>query len=199
MQRLAGLALCLLLAGSASAAGAADAPVRRPVDPFDYSYCGGQPVYPVIGVNFSTFCGPRNQVALGRRGTLAWTFPSLDGERAHAQGTRKLSEEELKRLSLLAEVAQLADPTLVDADGVNYQMGIDFQGRPYKRLHAVLTASYTPANALFRTLLEMVPARPLMPDCAPTARFYDPTQLPAERVPLAQHPRVGLAYDRVSK
>jgi hypothetical protein len=175
-----------------------DAP-PRPIDPFDYSYCGGQPVYPVIGVNFASFCGPRNQVALGRRGKLMWVFPSADGQSVHAQGARQLSTGELKRLSLLAEVAQLADPTRTGADGLNYQMGIDFQGRPYKRLHAVLTPEYTPANALLRAMLELVPAQPLLPDCEPNARYYDPTLLAAQRQPLAEPPQVDLAYERLGK
>jgi hypothetical protein len=105
----------------------------------------------------------------------------------------------LKRLSLLAEVAQLADPTRAESEGLNYQMGIDFQGRPYKRLHAVLTADYTPANELLRAMLALVPAEPLLPVCAPSARYYDPTLLPAERKPLPEQPRVGLAYDRLSQ
>jgi hypothetical protein len=170
--------------------------MQRPIDPFDYSYCGGQPVYPVVGVNFSTFCGPRNQVALGRRGTLMWTFPALDGRSAHAQGQRLLSAPELKRLSLLAEVAQFADATVTERDGVNFFMGIDFQGRPYKRLHAVQTADYTPANELFRALLSLVPDQPLMPACAQTARYYDPTLLPAARQALAQQPRLEPVYAR---
>lgn len=196
MRRALVLIVGLLVLGMAHAA---DAPPPRPIDPFDYSYCGGQPVYPVIGVNFASFCGPRNQVALGRRGKLMWVFPSADGRSAHAQGTRQLSTEELKRLSLLAEVAQFADPTRTKTDGLNYQMGIDFQGRPYKRLHAVLTPDYTPANTLLRAMLDLVPARPLLPDCAPNARYYDPTLLPAQRQPLAEQPRVDLAYDRLSK
>ncbi|UCH52490.1 MAG: hypothetical protein JSW09_07685 [Pseudomonadota bacterium] len=165
--------------------------LKRPIDPFDYSYCGGQPVYPVIGINFATFCGPRNQVALGRRGELMWTFPSADGQAAHAQGRRKLNELELKRLSLLAEVTQFSDPTFADVAGVNYQMGVDFQGRQYKRLHAVLTDNYTPANELFRAMLALVPDKPLMPACAQTAKFYSPTVLPDKREPLAELPRMG--------
>lgn len=173
---------------------AADAPRLKPVDPFDYSYCGGQPVYPVIGINFSTFCGPRNQVALGRRGELMWTFPSADGTRAHAQGKRQLSEAELKRLSLLAEVAQFADPTYSSVSGMNYQMGIDFQGRPYKRLHAVLTEGYTPANELLRAMLALVPDKALLPACAQSAQYYNPTLLPADRKPLDAQPRFS-PYD----
>lgn len=178
------------------ASAAASAQRLQPVDPFDYSYCGGQPVYPVVGINFSSFCGPRNQVALGRRGELMWTFPSADGTRAQAQGKRQLSEAELKRLSLLAEVAQFADATYSDASGMNYQMGIDFQGRPYKRLHAVLTEGYTPANELLRAMLQLVPDEPLLPACAQSAKYYNPTLLPEDRKPLDAQPRLEQGYGR---
>ena len=190
------LLMSILLGSLAGASLAADMSLPRPVDPFDYSYCGGQPVYPVIGVNFSTFCGPRNQVALGRRGALMWIFPNVDGTAAHAQGRRQLSEAELKRLSLLAEVAQFADPTFSDTNGVNFQMGIDFQGRPYKRLHAVLTDAYTPANELFHAMLAMVPDKPLMPTCAQSARYYNPTLLPTDRKALDAQPKFDLLYGR---
>jgi len=177
----------------------AETPAKQLIDPWDYNYCGGEPVYPVIGINFSTFCGPRNQIALGRRGTLMWIFPAVDGKRAHAQGNRRLSVAELKRLSLLAEVAQLADPPEGDVDGVNYRLGIDFQGRPYKRMHALLSNRYTPANELFRAMLQMVPDRPLMPACSQSARFYDPTALPADRHAITNYPRLGFEYDRKSR
>lgn len=190
------LLFCVVLGSLAVTSVAADAPRLKPVDPFDYSYCGGQPVYPVIGINFSSFCGPRNQVALGRRGELMWTFPSADGTRAHAQGKRQLGEAELKRLSLLAEVAQFADATYSDATGMNYQMGIDFQGRPYKRLHAVLTDGYTPANELLRAMLQLVPDKPLLPACPQSAKYYNPTLLPADRQPLAAQPRLESGYGR---
>jgi len=192
-----GVLFCLLL--TMAQAQAADAPAAQSIDPWDYNYCGGKPVYPVIGINFSTFCGPRNQVALGRRGTLMWIFPAMDGERAHAQGNRKLSEAELKRLSLLAEVAQLADPPVGDRGGINYRLGIDFQGRPYKRMHAVLSTRYTPANELYRAMLAMVPDQPLMPACDETAAYYDPTVLPGKRQALADYPKLGFEYDRKSR
>jgi hypothetical protein len=152
-----------------------------PIDPFDYSYCGGQPVYPVIGYNFATFCGPRNQVALGRRGSLMWLFPAADGRTVLHQGARLLSEEELKRLSLLAEVAQLADPTTVRGGPVIYDLGIDFQGRAYKRIHTSFTDAYTPANKLFRAMLALVPDQPLLPGCAEAEKEFNPTLPPAER------------------
>jgi len=196
LMRWVGAWICLSVL---SAPAAADMSARQVIDPWDYNYCGGEPVYPVIGINFSTFCGPRNQVALGRRGTLMWIFPAVDGERAHAQGRRKLSEAELKRLSLLAEVAQLADPPYGDAGGVNYRLGIDFQGRPYKRMHAIVSERYTPANELFRAMLELVPDTPLMPACERTATYYDPTTLPADRQALTEQPRLGFAYDRKSR
>ena len=78
--RLRGLAvLGMMVTGTAWSAGASagqpSITPAAPIDPFDYSYCGGKPVYPVIGFNFATACGPRNQIGLGRRGHLMWLFP----------------------------------------------------------------------------------------------------------------------------
>ena len=154
------------------------------VDPFDYNYCGGVPVYPVIGISFSTFCGPRNQLALGRYGTLMWLFPVQDGSKALHEGRRKLSDKELKHLSLLAEVAQLADPLPPQPGAVNYRLGINFSGRATKRLHAVKDERYTPANKLFEAMLEMVPDKPALPVCSSGPGFFDPNQLPEARRPL---------------
>lgn len=177
--------LCIIGFALAAADGAAaesmSMPVTPPIDPFDYSYCGGKPVYPVIGYNFATYCGPRNQVALGRRGSLMWLFPAADGRTALYKGVRKLSDDELKRLSLLAEVAQLADPTIVGGGPMIYDLGIDFQGRPYKRMHTTFTDGYTPANELFRAMLALVPDQPLLPACAETAKDFNPTMLSADR------------------
>ena len=159
----------------------ADTVPEKPSDPFDYSYCGGKPVYPVIGYNFATVCGPRNQIAVGRRGQLMWLFPSADGRTMLHHGVRKLSADELNRISLLAEVTQLAASTDGAAGHVMYDLGINFSGRPNKREHAAFTADYTPANELFRTLLKLVPDAPLLPDCAEAATDFDPTLMPAQR------------------
>jgi hypothetical protein len=156
--------------------------VSGPVDPWDYSYCGGQPVYPVIGYTFATVCGPRNQIALGRRGHLMWSFPNENDPASGRRGTRKLGTKELKRLSLLAEVAQLADPPPSGAAAVVYNLGIDFQGRSYKRVHAPLGEQYAPAHELFRAMLALVPDAPLLPACGGALRDFNPTLMPAERV-----------------
>jgi len=175
--------LCLigLALAAVEAAAAETMPATPPIDPFDYSYCGGEPVYPVVGYNFATSCGPRNQIALGRRGALMWSFPSQDNLTMLHRGKRQLTPEELKRLSLLAEVAQFSEPSPRRVGPVVYTVGIDFAGRPYRRLRAVLTDDYTPANELFRALLSLVPDQPLLPDCPDAAPDFDPTQLPAER------------------
>jgi hypothetical protein len=167
-------------------AGLRDEPenLAGPEDPFDYNYCGGVPVYPVVGISFSTFCGPRNQLALGRYGTLMWLFPSRDAATAPHEGRRKLSDKELKHLSLLTEVAQLADPVPPQPGAVNYRLGINFSGRATKRMHAVKDARYTPANTLFDAMLEMVPDKPELPECPSSAGFFDPNQLPGDRRPL---------------
>ncbi len=174
------IGLALVAAQHAAAESLPDIP---PIDPFDYSYCGGKPVYPVIGYNIATSCGPRNQVALGRRGTLMWSFPSTDNKTPLHHGKRLLTPEELKRLSLLAEVAQLADPTIVPGGPVIYELGIDFQGRTYKRMHTTFTDSYTPANELLRAMLALVPDQPLLPACAETVKDFNPTLLPSDRRP----------------
>jgi len=153
-------------------------------DPFDYNYCGGKPVYPVIGIGFSTLCGPRNQIGVGRYGTLMWLFPALDGKSALYQGTHKLSVKDLKYISLLAEVADLADAPTLQPGAVNYRLGINFSGRATKRIHAVQNGRDTPANQLFETLLAMVPGKPALPDCRPEQSLFDPYQLPADRQPI---------------
>jgi hypothetical protein len=167
---------------------AADAAAAEPaaaIDPWDYNYCGGKPVYPEIGYTFATLCGPRNQVALGRRGRLMWSFPSESDPGNGERGSRQLTAEELNRLSLLAEVVQLADPPAPAPGAVVYQLGINFPGRPSKRLHAARDDRYTPAGALAGTLLDLVPVRPDLPDCGGPAVFFDPVQLPGSRTPLA--------------
>lgn len=174
-----------MLALTAAGAMAAGVP-EKPADPFDYSYCGGKPVYPVIGYNFATACGPRNQIAVGRRGQLMWLFPSADDKTVLHQGVRKLSAEQLNRISLLAEVTQLADSADSIAGAVMYDLGINFSGRPNKREHAAFTRHYTPANELLRTLLNLVPDAPQLPDCAGAATDFDPTLTPAQRQPAPQ-------------
>jgi len=175
------LGLVALALVSAHAVAAESSPTVPPIDPFDYSYCGGQPVYPVIGYNFSTSCGPRNQIALGRRGSLMWSFPSPDNETVLHRGKRLLGTEELKRLSLLAEVTQLADPTVATGGPVIYDLGIDFQGRPYRRVHTTFTDSYTPANELLRAMLALAADAPVLPICAEGVKDFNPTLLPSER------------------
>lgn len=77
----------------------------KPIDPFDYNFCGGERVYPIVGVNISTACGPRNQIALGRRGKIMWFFPGNRHSKSY-KGQMKLSKDQLARLSIMAEVAR---------------------------------------------------------------------------------------------
>lgn len=151
------------------------------VDPFDYSYCGGKPVYPVIGFNFATYCGPRNQIALGRRGKLMWSFAGADGATIVHRGTRQLTDDELARLTLLAEVAQLAEVPAFRPDPVVYDLGIDFQGRPYKRVHGSGAGHGSSANTLFEAMRALVPDQPLLPACEGASPDFSPTRLPADR------------------
>ena len=156
-------------------------PVAPPIDPFDYSYCGGKPVYPVIGINFSTACGPRNQIAVGRRGKLMWLFPTADGDGVHRRGVRQLSEAELARITLLAEVTQLAPPPAFRAHTLVYDLGIDFAGRPYRRLHGSAATPQASANALIEALRSLVPDAPLLPGCDRRPDDFNPTLVPRER------------------
>jgi hypothetical protein len=155
--------------------------LNPPVDPFDYSYCGGKPVYPVIGFNFATYCGPRNQIALGRRGKLMWSFPDADNVTITRRGARQLGDEELSRLTLMAEVAQLADVPVFKPDPVVYDLGIDFQGRPYKRVRGSGATRGSSANALFEAMRALVPDQPLLPACSGAPSDFNPTQLPSGR------------------
>ena len=178
--------LGMLISSTAWAAGApAGQPsiaATAPIDPFDYSYCGGKPVYPVIGFNFATACGPRNQLGLGRRGHLMWLFAPRHEGNSPVRGKRLLTDTELKRLSLLAEVVQLADPAPAAPGAVIYSLGVNFQGRPDKRMRTPVSEAYTPANALFLEMLKLVPDAPLLPVCEGALRDFDPTLHPAERV-----------------
>lgn len=182
---LPGLA-ALLLAACQALPVTEDDTSSGPVDPFDYNYCGGVPVYPVIGVSFATYCGPRNQVSLGRYGTLMWLFPAVDGSHSEYQGKRKLTVAELKQLSLLAEVAQLADPLEPQPGALNYQIGINFSGRDNKRLRGVRDGRYSPANQLLDAMLSMVPGIPTLPECNAQIGFFDPVVLPGKRRAMTQ-------------
>ena len=149
---------------------------ETPIDPFDYNFCGGERVYPIVGVNFSTACGPRNQVALGRRGKLMWFFPGANDAQSY-KGQYKLSKEQLTRLSTLAEVAKITDNPEPQPYRVLFKMGINFSARQPKYIYAAFTDEYTPSNELLRLMLSMVPMteRPNLPDCGLALSLFDPT------------------------
>lgn len=152
-------------------------------DPYDYNYCGSGPAYPVIGYTFATWCGPSNQIMLGRRGTLMWMFPTeieIDPEKRR----RALTESEIKQLSLLAEAAQFSVAPQLSPGVVNYRMGIDFPGRSTKRTYGVMDESNAPANLLLKAMLELIPEKPPLPDCGEAKPFFDPTAFPGDRQPL---------------
>jgi len=163
---------------------AGEVPDTPPPDPFDYSYCGGKPMYPVIGFNFSTACGPRNQIALGRRGRLMWLFPTTDGQ-LHARGERQLNGEELAKLNLLAQAAQLAGAPEKRHGRVLYDMGINFSGQANKRAHGALDTAREPdsVQTLFAAMQRLVPDQPLLPDCPNPLSDFSPTRLPEDRQP----------------
>jgi hypothetical protein len=156
----------------------------RPADAFDYNYCGSMPVYPVIGVNFATYCGPSNHLVLGRTGKLMWVFPA-HGDGAPHEGQRQLTVMELKRLSLLAEAVQLSGVPTPHPGAVNYRLGVNFFGRDTKRMHAVLDDAPTPVNQLFRAMLDLASDKPALPVCdAAAPAFFDPLLFPGERRPV---------------
>jgi hypothetical protein len=111
-----------------------------------------------------------------------WLFPPQREGASPARGKRLLTEEQLKRLSLLAEVVQIADPPPAAPGELIYSLGVNFQGRPDKRARAPLSDAYTPANALFQEMLKLVPDAPLLPACEGALRDFDPTLHPAERL-----------------
>jgi len=171
-----------LLAVSYMIAEANDDGEAPPADPFDYSYCGGKPMYPVIGLNFSTACGPRNQVALGRRGRLMWLYPKSEGQ-VHSQGERQLSRVELADLVFLAQAAQLAGTPVPRHGRVMYDLGINFSGQANKRAHGSLEARDQPdaVQALSAAMRKLIPEQPLLPDCAIVSGDFSPTELPRLR------------------
>jgi len=169
-----------MLATVSARAAATESGAMQSPDPFDYSYCGGKPMYPVIGFNFGTFCGPRNQIALGRRGRLMWSFPTPDGK-VHARGQRQLSPAELDRITLLAEAAQLAGTPAAPDGPIVYDLGINFSGRPYKRAHGALNRRQDSIQNLFDVMQQMVPSAPLLPACQGAPSDFKPTRLPEER------------------
>lgn len=151
---------------------------EKPVDPFDYNFCGGERVYPIIGVNFSTSCGPRNQVALGRRGKLMWFFPASPDHSTSYKGNYKLSKEQLFTLSSMAEVAKITANPDPEPHKVLYKMGINFSARQPKYIYSAYTNEYTPSNKLLKLMLSMVPdtEKPNLPECKQTLSLFDPTK-----------------------
>ena len=157
----------------------------KPTDPFDYNFCGGERVYPIVGVNIATACGPRNQVALGRRGKLMWFFPGNETQQSY-QGNMQLSKEQLARLSILAEVAKVADAIEPAPSKLIYKMGINFSGRQPKYIYTTFDNTYTPSNELLRQMMSLVPAseKPYFPECAKNLSVFDPTLHQSDRLAL---------------
>ena len=163
----------------------------KPIDPFDYNFCGGERVYPIVGVNISTACGPRNQVALGRRGKLMWFFPG-DDKRKQYKGKMKLSKDQLAKLSILAEVAKVTDNIEPTPSRLIYKMGINFSGRQPKYIYTTFNDAYSPSNALLREMLSLVPKseKPYFPDCGKTLTIFDPTLHKQDRISKLQQTKL---------
>ena len=154
-----------------------------PIDPFDYNFCGGERVYPIVGVNFATYCGPRNQVALGRRGKLMWFYPQQKGQPGKT-GRIKLTDAQLTKLSLLAEVSKITVTPPPTAQRVMVRMGINFSGRKPAYIHSGLVNSYSPSNELMLQMLALVPDTdtPYLPDCTQPLVVFDPTDNRQEHI-----------------
>jgi hypothetical protein len=159
----------------------------KPANPFDYNFCGGERVYPIVGVNIATACGPRNQVALGRRGKISWFFPAYASEPAR-RGSFRLTDEQLAGLSLLAEVTQVSSPPQAEPASVMYKLGINFSARRPAYVYAPLTDQYTPANSLLQAMLALVPDHPRLPECQGAQGLFDPTLHREDRLELMNLP-----------
>jgi len=181
------LSLCQFELGAAPLTG-----VDRPVDPFDYNFCGGERVYPIVGVNISTACGPRNQVALGRRGKIMWFFPGVNTTSSYT-GSFQLSKEQLSKLSILAEVAKVADSVEPVPSKLIYKMGINFSGRQPKYIYSTFDDTYTPSNELLRQIMRLVPEseKPHFPDCGKTLSVFDPTLHQEDRNKILKQARAN--------
>ena len=155
---------------------------EKPADPFDYNFCGGERVYPIVGVNIATSCGPRNQIALGRRGKIMWLFPgmkkqgNLKGAKAY-RGQMQLSKQQLAKFSTLAEVAKITDSYEPKPDKVLYKMGINFSGRRPKYIFSAADNTYSPSNELLKQMLAAVPEteKIYLPDCGKAVSLFNPT------------------------
>jgi len=169
------LSLCAFAVKAAPILDAA-ADKDKSADPFDYNFCGGERVYPIVGVNISTSCGPRNQIALGRRGKIMWFFPG-DENREHYKGQMKLSKEQLAKLSIIAEVAKVTDSVEPVPSKMIYKMGINFSGRQPKYIYTTFDETYSPSNELLRQMMSLVPASeiPYFPNCGEKLTVFDPT------------------------
>lgn len=158
----------------------------KPSDPFDPNFCGGERVYPRIGVNFGTVCGPRNTVTVGRRGLFEWFFDSMDNKKP-LQGKKMLTKKLLREITLMAEVAMITDPVPAQPEKIIYVMGFDFSGRNPKTFKTAFNSRQTPSNELLRKLLSLVPEgqKPDLPECG-IRMIFDPTLHHDDRLPLLE-------------
>jgi len=156
---------------------------EKPANPFDYNFCGGERVYPIVGVNIATACGPRNQIALGRRGKISWFYPA-HGSEPEKKGSYRLEDEQLAKLSLLAEVVMVSGSQQPDHGSVLYKMGINFSARKPAYVYASLTDEYTPGNKLLQAMRSHVPDELKLPECQDFLSLFDPTMRMEDRLQL---------------
>ena len=158
---------------------------EKPANPFDYNFCGGERVYPIVGVNISTACGPRNQIALGRRGKISWIFPAY-GSEPEKSGSYRLTDEQLDKLSTFAEVVMISNSQTPKPGSILYKMGINFSARKPAYVHSLMSDEYSPGNKLLQTMQSHVPDKPKLPECKESLSIFDPTMRMQDRLQLIQ-------------
>ena len=177
-NKIVSVLLSVLWVGAASAVDK-----EKPINPFDYNFCGGERVYPIVGVNIATACGPRNQIALGRRGKMSWIFPAY-GSELERSGSFRLTDEQLDELSLYAEVVMVSNSQAPDNSHVLYKMGVNFSARKPAYVYSSMNDEYTPSNKLLHAMQSHVPDKPKLPECEESLSFFDPTMRMEDRLQL---------------
>lgn len=75
----------------------------------------------------------------------------------------------------------IAEPARPKATTIQYRLGVDFSGRPFRRTHTGLTDKYLPSTELFNEILALVPDKPYLPGCSGSGEIFDPKKTIAER------------------
>ena len=98
--------------------------------------------------------------------------------------TKGFTDEQLAKLSLLAEVVMVSNSQQPDPGRVLYKMGINFSARKPAYVYASLIDKYTPGNKLLQAMQHHVPDKPKLPDCQDSLNLFDPTMRMENRLQL---------------